>query len=787
MSSPLTVVGVRHHSPACARLVEHTVRRLRPRFVLIEGPADFNDRLSELTLPHQLPIALFTYRQDANGGHRASWSPFCAYSPEWVALTAAAQVGATARFVDLPAWDPAFDGAGFENRYADRHARHSDRLAELCARLGFEDVDALWDHLFEQPQAPGELAARLDRYFQALRADEPPEARDGPREDCMARWAAWAVREAAGAPVVLVCGGYHQPALERLWRAVPPEPPPATPPPDARVGSYLVPFSFRRLSSFAGYASGMPSPGYYQRVWDEGPAQAAEAMLFAAVAHLRDRKQRVSAADVIAASTLAAGLRNLRGHAALARVDVLDGLAGALLKDALEAPLPWTRRGALSPRTDPLLIELVAAFTGARVGALAPGTPRPPLVDDAFAELARAGVPLARESRRVKATLTDDGGAQVSAVLHRLRVLAIPGFELTRGPRLQRGAEDLSEEWQVVHRLETDAALIEAAVHGATLAGAAAALLEEALGAATGVAELASILERGAQARLPALTARALAGIARVAGAEPSFAAIGAALAKLAALLRGELVLGQAGAPELARVVELCFDRGLWLFEGIQGATAPLDAGQVGAVRALRDALRLAPLDRDRARAVAARRVRDAGAPPALRGAALGFGWSTRDPDAEYDRSGHAESGFGRSTRDPNVADDRSADAALVLGMARAATFGDFLGGLFALAREEVVRAPGLLAAIDAAVTGFGRDDFLIALPSLRQAFAYFPPRERLEIAAQVLAVGQAPGAVADPMQLAGARVDAAAVVRGAALERAAADLARRFNLEDEA
>ena len=44
----LAVLGVRHHSPACARLVRETIDRLRPAYVLIEGPADMNPHLDEL-------------------------------------------------------------------------------------------------------------------------------------------------------------------------------------------------------------------------------------------------------------------------------------------------------------------------------------------------------------------------------------------------------------------------------------------------------------------------------------------------------------------------------------------------------------------------------------------------------------------------------------------------------------------------------------------------------------------------------------------------------------------
>ena len=76
-----TVIGVRHHSPACARLVARTIEAVRPAYVLVEGPADLNGRLGELFLGHQLPIAIFTSYRDEAGGH-AAWAPLCGYSPE---------------------------------------------------------------------------------------------------------------------------------------------------------------------------------------------------------------------------------------------------------------------------------------------------------------------------------------------------------------------------------------------------------------------------------------------------------------------------------------------------------------------------------------------------------------------------------------------------------------------------------------------------------------------------------------------------------------------------------
>jgi hypothetical protein len=82
----ITVVGVRHHSPACAKLVAHTIEALKPRFVLVEGPLDMNTRIDELLLGHQMPVALFSYRQNPDGTSRGTWTPFCEFSPELVAM-----------------------------------------------------------------------------------------------------------------------------------------------------------------------------------------------------------------------------------------------------------------------------------------------------------------------------------------------------------------------------------------------------------------------------------------------------------------------------------------------------------------------------------------------------------------------------------------------------------------------------------------------------------------------------------------------------------------------------
>ena len=163
--------------------------------------------------------------------------------------------------------------------------------------------------------------------------------------------------------------------------------------------------------------------------------------------------------------------------------------------------------------------------------------------------------------------------------------------------------------------------------------------------------------------------------------------------------------------------------RELWLVAGIQGGPAPADLDRLAALVATRDAIRHArpalALNRDFALAVMRRLAADWTVPPDLRGAALGFGWSLSRPG--------------------NASGTEAVRAAC--GAAAPDTLGDWLAGLFALAREEILAIDDLLGVLDELIGAMPERDFLVGLPALRQAFAFFfPPREREGIAHGVLA-----------------------------------------------
>ncbi len=736
------VLGVRHHSPACARLVSSTIRALRPAHVLIEGPADLNGRFDELLLGHELPVALYSFLRTEGGMRRAVWYPFCAYSPEWVAIQAGHEVGAEVRFMDLPAWHDAF--SDIENRASDRADRYCEAVDLLCERTGAIGHDALWDHLFEGETDDVVLSAALERYFVEIRLLSALSGRDAAREEYMRSFID--VAKARGGTTVVVCGGFHAPALTGLEGATGEnhdnggdqgngEPGavntdwPEVPTPEAgQAETYLVPYSYGRLDAFHGYGSGMPSPAYYEELARNGPSGAADAYLQRTAATLRSRGLAVSTADLVAARTQTEALARLRGHRQPLRVDLLDGLATALLKDSLDQPFPWDHRAPLHPRTHPVLAAIVQTFTGERAGRLHPKTPRPPLLADARAEMARVGVVLGPpdKPRERQLDLTTNADSEASGVLHRLRTLDVPGIGcLTNGFGVR-------EAWTLARSLDADVALIEASIHGPTLESAAAGRLQGDIVAAlagSSSSAVGTVLVQVVRCRLEALGPEVVTAAASAIESDSQIDQVGSMLETLSSLIAVHEVFSSHGSSarlrqDIAELVEPCLRRFLWLLEQVVGAAGPADRGVVRGLVALIGAARRTTLDESLIAGVLLRTARERAAPPSVRGACLGALWTL---------------GLGAVGLIDSLAAFRS--------LAPDEEPGDFLGGLFATARRLATTDDELIRAIDELVDTWTADDFLRLLPGLRNAFRWFPPRERAALAGRIAALrGLAPG-----------------------------------------
>lgn len=532
-------IGIRHHSPACATLVADTIQALQPTAVLIEGPCDFNARLDELLLKHTLPIALYSYRFD--GAKTAqSWFPFLSYSPEYVALQTAKKVNAQAYFIDLPHWTYRVQSA-WENFIEQENAENSKQnryavvLKNLLATTGYNNQDMLWDSWFEQAETQA-LQQRLDDYFDLLRDcdrldgnktensalyHDKNDLENVLREQFMARWVAFVQNQMSEKGnsqdnIVVICGGWHKPALEQLYPQFlsqfnneknPPNPldflhhfiqthqhDPLTHTLNATAhelehgfqGSYLIPFSYAQVDNLSGYQAGMPSPQFYEWLYQD-KATAVEKAMIAITQALRLQKQPLSTADLMAWQLATQNLSHLRGRAEPTRHDLLDGFLMSGIKEALPQPPVWAsdtpRR--LQKTDHPAIQAILRTLSGDKKGKLAIDTPLPPLMAQVEQVLREQDLLPTAEPRQLTLYWREPADREKLHILWQLNSIGCDSVQPIATSRpSSKNAEttfNASETWQLQKNAQWEIQLIEASRFGATLMTACKNALAEKL------------------------------------------------------------------------------------------------------------------------------------------------------------------------------------------------------------------------------------------------------------------------------------------------------------------
>jgi hypothetical protein len=499
------IVPIRHHSPAGALQVGRLIRERRPRVVLIEGPADATPLIEQILDPATVPpVALYAFRR-RDDDVRAAYYPFCAYSPEYVALQSGHDVGAELLFCDLPAsetleWDDTADDSSTPPQVDTDATAQSDEPAPadyaafsvaLTTASGFDSFEAFWEAAFEQEggqrDADGfvQLMTTFGSQARALTA-----TRRGGYDDRRERAMADAARRCVdrGVPddaILLVCGAAHAEAIaahyagsESVGDGADSDTSVAMPSGDQQAEIALIPYSFPRLSEQAGYGAGNRAPWYYQQVWDLGGdyrAATRRAMIVAA-RHLRERGYSASTAQAIDADTLAGTLAAMR-----------DKLAPGVdeLIDAAVACFGQGHGDAIASTIHQILIgDAIGQITG-RAG-------RTPLQEEFHATTHRLRLPVQDAPKQVLVHLASSAAeGEQSVFLHRLEAIGVPygrqlvsglGGRLAQGPLEQLGR--VRERWELHWSPATEARLIERTAWGSTLADCCDRLLREQLEAA---------------------------------------------------------------------------------------------------------------------------------------------------------------------------------------------------------------------------------------------------------------------------------------------------------------
>lgn len=815
----LFFVPVRHHSPACAFALRALLREVRPAAVLIEGPDDLGALLpllqdertrapvawlcqSTRQVPQDDPDAEEKTRTES----RSSFFPFCDYSPEWIAVREGAALGAQVALIDLPwhhkAWhrhdDEAEDGEeGGDARDAarslmeERHFAHSRYLHAMAARLGCADHQELWDRLFElrAPAALGDWRAFFRDVFSwcaMARLDYEPEVLEAelslPRERHMAahvrRW-----REAVQGPIVVVTGGFHTPELAARWQEAKPSAGGAVR--DAPGEAWLIRYSFERLDALNGYASGMPSPGYYQQVWerleagDDDPftAVAIDSLArFARATRAEDHADAVSTALVQAAAAQAMRLAALRGNAGPGRQDLLDAIRSCFVK------------GAIDEGTRGFTADLRRFLGGTRIGDVPPSAGSPPLIEDARRLARRAGVRLDDSTARVARLdlYRKPSHRERSRFFHAMAYLDaglgswLAGPDFIGNSRLHL----LFEEWRAAWSPLVEARLIELAAEGASVEAVCMARLrrEEAALSAEGRGRSASaavtLLLRacliGLQPRLPQL----LSMLATHLDEDAVLASVVDCGHRLVTLWRAREPLGVQQHPQLRRLLERVWPAALFLLPDIGPSGEDAEAGAVRQLLSLRELGRLlgslqqelgaegaeGAVDLDLLRAQLERFATGAAVAPGVAGAAAALLYL----DGHWDE--HALDTVVRQ-RFGAGAEPREAVR--------------FLHGVMAAAPELLLRLPALLEGLDGLVRGWEADAFVAHLPDLRQAFTRLKPQETADLASRLAALHGADEAAAGSLQRMHYETTEEDLHEGMQLQLALAECLRRDGLGD--
>lgn len=507
----LTVFGIRHHGPGCARALRRALEALAPDIVLVEGPPDGQEVLLLLAdAGMRPPVALLIYAPELP--RLAASYPFTHYSPEWQALRYALERGIPARGIDLPqavqlarrreeqcrAEAPAGgDGqsaaagpaavdppAPVAEPSPDVPSIQDDPVGALAEAAGYSDRELWWEHQVEQRRDAGDLFAAIMEAMAALRAAAPPAQGEEAEREASMRQAIRAARREGFRRIAVVCGAWHAPVLAA--------PGPARPDaellaglPRLKVQATWIPWTNSRLAARSGYGAGVASPGWYEHLWASPPPVAGR-WLVRAARLLRGEDLDASSAAVIEAVRLGEALAALRGRPEPGLTE-LNEATQAVLCGGDPAPMALIR--------DKLEV-------GEALGAVPEAAPTVPLQADLQAQQRRLRLPPSAERALLDLDLRGDTDLQRSRLLHRLTALGVP-WGLRQ--RVSGKAGTFHEFWQVQWQPELSVALIEAGVWGTTLAAAAAARLQQAAEGAD-LPRLTELLDHATLADLPAAT-----------------------------------------------------------------------------------------------------------------------------------------------------------------------------------------------------------------------------------------------------------------------------------------
>ena len=483
--------GIRHLSPAGAYYLRGFLDERKPRLVLVEGPSDFGDMLSDIVRGEtKPPIAVLAYTKEAPV--RTVLYPFAEYSPEYQAIQWCHKHQVECRFMDLPSETfLAIPESGMQETEGEEGRMNV--YEQLDRKSGGDGHDTFWERVMEQAGSMEAYHLGANSFGANIRSftegTENDWAETALREAYMRRQIRKAVDSGVEPQdIVVVTGSYHVEGLKN-WRDADED---LSDMPKVGANHTLMPYSYYRLSTRAGYGAGNKAPAYYALLW-EGlnrgePMYAVYSYLIRLAEYQRGKGNPVSSASVIEAVRLAMSLAQLRGGTIASLRD---------LRDAAETCLG---EGSVSN----IILATADTEIGTAIGALPDGVSRTSIQEDFYRQLkdlklekyrditAQDLMLDLRENRRVSSEKSAFIDLHRSFFLHRLRVIQV-GFAQQQA--VSQDNATWSEHWVVRWTPEAEIELVESALRGDTIDGAASFVMKERVESADKMGDIALVIE----------------------------------------------------------------------------------------------------------------------------------------------------------------------------------------------------------------------------------------------------------------------------------------------------
>lgn len=731
LSSNVVYFPVRHHSPVCSFHLKKVIDAYKPQVILIEGPSDANSVIPYIgDEDTEAPVCIYYSYTDEKklvteeGEKYKCYYPFLDYSPELLAIRESKKRNVLAEFIDLPYAEILInseEGKGLrkteeKNSYNDDYLfQKSKFINSLCEKQGCRSFNELWEMLFEIDGLKVETESFIKNMIAFCYLSRCFESEEMMKEDgCIARekYMSSKIKEFTSKynKILVVTGGFHTSGLIQLssenieikLHDIS----------EKNVGAYAMIYSFEESDQLNGYASGMPYPAFYQRIWSnlceeiENPYEKAVLHFIVRCGrNIRSSIGGLSTADEIEALNMAKGLQNLRSKSECGVYELQDAVRATYIK------------GELNMASDAPLLDLLKLLRGKGMGRLCSNAKVPPIVLD-FRELC------SKYKIKVKSTLQQEvvldlyksnRHKEISEFLHRMKFLNT-GFCLNvKGPDFinKKDVNLIRETWNYKWSVNVESSLIENSVYGGTVKEAVESLLLKKLSSnSSDSGAMSEGLIEAFMMGYKDIILNALSTIKDIVINDNNFYSVAECTYNIYFLHSGNILFSVSQDENISKLLVQCYNKAVTLVPELYAVPEEEENKIIDKLKNLYY-ICLEPefeahidIFKEALWAI----INKSSPNAALEGAALGLLLGFNEVDTSYILKKAEGYLYGTGEKFLNSA--------------------AFLKGLFCTARDVVLSEEKMIIGIDNVLKNLNEEDFLRLLPELKLSFSFFAPNE---------------------------------------------------------